>query len=184
MAQLGQEQALMFEPFNDNPATSGLALMPYDEMEKMIIAADKLGFQIGVHAIGDKGNNWVLNAYEKAEKVNGKRDSRHRIEHAQTLQPSDIPRFARLGVIASMQPTHCISDKNSAKNVLAQKGQKVHMHGKVLQMPVQYLHLAQIIRLNRLILWRDYTLQSHVKTGLGKKVKAGTLSRNQNGRGN
>jgi hypothetical protein len=108
---IGSGTALMFEPFNDNPATSGLALMPYDEMEKMIIAADKLGFQIGVHAIGDKGNNWVLNAYEKAEKVNGKRDSRHRIEHAQTLQPSDIPRFARLGVIASMQPTHCISDK-------------------------------------------------------------------------
>jgi hypothetical protein len=108
---IGSGTALMFEPFNDNPTTSGLALMPYDEMEKMIIAADKQGFQIGVHAIGDKGNNWVLNAYEKAEKVNGKRDSRHRIEHAQTLQPSDIPRFARLGIIASMQPTHCISDK-------------------------------------------------------------------------
>ena len=108
---IGSGTALMFEPFNDNPSTSGLALIQYDEMEKMIIAADKLGFQIGVHAIGDKGNNWVLNAYEKAEKVNGKHDSRHRIEHAQTLQPSDIPRFAMLGIIASMQPTHCISDK-------------------------------------------------------------------------
>jgi hypothetical protein len=108
---LGSGTALMFEPFTDNPSTSGLALMPYEEMEKMIITADKLGFQIGVHAIGDKGNNWVLNAYEKAESVNGKRDSRHRVEHAQTLQASDIPRFARLGVIASMQPTHCISDK-------------------------------------------------------------------------
>jgi predicted amidohydrolase YtcJ len=108
---LGSGTALMFEPFSDNPSSSGLALMPYEEMEKMIITADKLGFQIGVHAIGDKGNNWVLNAYEKAENVNGKRDSRHRIEHAQTLQPSDIQRFARLGVIASMQPTHCISDK-------------------------------------------------------------------------
>ena len=108
---IGSGTALMFEPFNDNPSTSGLALIPYDEMEKMIIAADKLGFQIGVHAIGDKANYWVLNAYEKAEKMNGKRNSRHRIEHAQTLQPSDIPRFAKLGIIASMQPTHCISDK-------------------------------------------------------------------------
>jgi len=108
---LGSGTALMFEPFTDNPSTSGLALIPYEVMEKMIITADKLGFQIGVHAIGDKGNNWVLNAYEKAESVNGKRDSRHRVEHAQTLQASDIPRFARLGVIASMQPTHCISDK-------------------------------------------------------------------------
>jgi hypothetical protein len=85
--------------------------MPYEEMEKQILAADRLGFQIGVHAIGDKANFWILNAFEKAEKVNGKRDSRHRIEHAQTLQPSDIPRFASLDVIASMQPTHCISDK-------------------------------------------------------------------------
>jgi predicted amidohydrolase YtcJ len=108
---IGSGTALMFEPFADNPSTSGLALMPYEEMEKMIITADKLGFQVGVHAIGDKGNNWVLNAYEKAEKVNGKRNSRHRIEHAQTLQSSDIPRFASLGIIASMQPTHCISDK-------------------------------------------------------------------------
>jgi predicted amidohydrolase YtcJ len=108
---LGSGTALMFEPFTDNPSTSGLALMPYEEMEKMIITADKLGFQIGVHAIGDKGNNWALNAFEKALQVNGKRDSRHRIEHAQTLRNSDIPRFAKLGVIASMQPTHCISDK-------------------------------------------------------------------------
>jgi predicted amidohydrolase YtcJ len=108
---LGSGTALMFDPFTDNPSTSGLAMMSYEKFEKMVIAADKSGFQIGVHAIGDKGNNWVLNAYEKAEQLNGKRDSRHRIEHAQTLQSSDIPRFAQLGVIASMQPTHCISDK-------------------------------------------------------------------------
>lgn len=108
---IGSGTALMFEPFTDNPATSGLAMMPYEEFEKMVVTADKLGFQIGVHAIGDKGNNWTLNAFEKAENENGKRNSRHRDEHAQTLQPSDITRFSRLGVIASMQPTHCISDK-------------------------------------------------------------------------
>jgi predicted amidohydrolase YtcJ len=108
---IGSGTALMFAPFTDNPSTSGLAMMPYEKFENMVIAADRLGFQIGVHAIGDKGNNWVLNAYEKAQQLNGKRDSRHRIEHAQTLQFSDIPRFASLGVIASMQPTHCISDK-------------------------------------------------------------------------
>jgi len=108
---IGSGTALMFQPFTDNPSTSGLAMMPYEVFEKMVITADKMGFQIGVHAIGDKGNNWVLNAYEKAEQLNGKHESRHRIEHAQTLQFSDIPRFASLGVIASMQPTHCISDK-------------------------------------------------------------------------
>jgi predicted amidohydrolase YtcJ len=70
-----------------------------------------MGFQIGIHAIGDKANNWVLNIYEKAVEVNGRRDSRHRIEHSQTLRQSDIPRFSQLAVIPSMQPTHCISDK-------------------------------------------------------------------------
>lgn len=108
---IGSGTALMFEPFTDNPATSGLAMMPYEEFESMVVKADKMGFQIGVHAIGDKGNNWVLNAYEKAQQVNGSRDSRHRDEHAQTLKLTDIPRFAKLGVIPSMQPTHCISDK-------------------------------------------------------------------------
>jgi predicted amidohydrolase YtcJ len=108
---IGSGTALMFEPFADNPKSSGLAMMQYDVFENMVVMADKLGFQIGVHSIGDKGNNWTLNAYEKAQQVNGKRDSRHRDEHTQTLQLSDIPRFAQLGVIPSMQPTHCISDK-------------------------------------------------------------------------
>ena len=108
---IGSSTALMFEPYNDNPSSSGLAMWPYEELEKMVLTADKMGFQIGIHAIGDKGNNWILNAFEKAIEVNGKRDSRHRDEHTQTLQLSDIPRFAQLGVIPSMQPTHCISDK-------------------------------------------------------------------------
>jgi predicted amidohydrolase YtcJ len=108
---IGSGTALMFEPFSDNPATSGLSMMPYEEFENMILTADKMGFQIGVHSIGDKGNNWTLNAFQYAIKLNGRRDSRHRDEHTQTLQLSDIPRFAQLGVIASMQPTHCISDK-------------------------------------------------------------------------
>ena len=108
---MGSGTALMFEPYNDEPSTSGLAMWNYDEFENMVLTADKMGFQIGVHAIGDKGNNWTLNAFEKAQQVNGKRDSRHRDEHTQTLQASDIPRFAQLGVIPSMQPTHCISDK-------------------------------------------------------------------------
>ena len=108
---IGSSTALMFEPYTDNPASSGLAMWQYEELEDMVLKADKMGFQIGIHAIGDKANNWVLNAFEKAIEVNGKRDSRHRDEHTQTVQLSDIPRFAKLGVIPSMQPTHCISDK-------------------------------------------------------------------------
>ena len=108
---MGSGTALMYKPFDDNQSSSGLAMMPYEEFEQMVLRADSMGFQIGVHAIGDKGNNWTLNAFEKARQVNGIRNSRHRDEHAQTLAPDDIPRFAELGVIASMQPTHCISDK-------------------------------------------------------------------------
>lgn len=108
---MGSGTALMYKPFDDNQSSSGLAMMPYEEFEQMVLMADSMGFQIGVHAIGDKGNNWTLNAFEKARQVNGIRDSRHRDEHAQTLAPDDIPRFSKLGVIASMQPTHCISDK-------------------------------------------------------------------------
>ena len=108
---IGSGTALMFEPYSDNQNTSGLAMMPYEEFENMVVAADKYGFQVGVHSIGDKGNNWTLNAFQKAKETNGTRDSRHRNEHSQILTLSDIPRFAQLGVIASMQPTHCISDK-------------------------------------------------------------------------
>jgi len=112
---LGSGTALMFEPFADNPETSGLSQMAYNELERRVLAADRMGFQIGVHAIGAKGNHWVLNAYEKARQVNGRRDSRHRIEHAQILADADIGRFGQLGVIASMQPTHCITDKRFAE---------------------------------------------------------------------
>jgi predicted amidohydrolase YtcJ len=115
---LGSGTALLFEPFADEPGKTGLPQMSYEELETRVVAADARGFQIGIHAIGDKANNWILNAYEKAQQVNGVRDSRHRSEHAQILTAQDIPRFARLGVIASMQPTHCITDKRFAEKRL------------------------------------------------------------------
>jgi predicted amidohydrolase YtcJ len=108
---LGSTTAMFFEPYSDEPDKDGLAMVPYEEMEKRILTADSMGFQIGIHAIGPKANNWILNICEKAIEKNGRRDSRHRLEHAQILIESDIPRFADLGVIPSMQPTHCITDK-------------------------------------------------------------------------
>ncbi|KPK78017.1 MAG: hypothetical protein AMJ79_01315 [Phycisphaerae bacterium SM23_30] len=108
---LGSGTAMFFEPFEDEPDKTGLPQMTYDELVERVVAADKAGLQIGIHAIGSKANNWILNAYQKAQEINGKRDSRHRSEHAQILIDDDIPRFAELGVIASMQPTHCITDK-------------------------------------------------------------------------
>ena len=108
---LGSGTLLLFEPLEDEPGKTGLPQMTYEDLEKRIVACDKMGFQIGIHAIGTKANNWILNAYEKAQELNGTRDSRHRSEHAQILIDEDIPRFAELGVVASMQPTHCITDK-------------------------------------------------------------------------
>ncbi len=108
---LGSGTLLLFDPLSDEPEKTGLPQMTYEELEKRVLSSDAMGFQIGIHAIGTKANHWILNAYEKAAEVNGKRDARHRSEHAQILIDEDIPRFADLGVVASMQPTHCITDK-------------------------------------------------------------------------
>jgi predicted amidohydrolase YtcJ len=79
-------------------------------MWKNIQQADAAGLQIAIHAIGDKANNTILNFYERLERDHGQRDRRLRIEHAQHLLASDLARFGRLHVIASMQPYHCIDD--------------------------------------------------------------------------
>jgi predicted amidohydrolase YtcJ len=75
-----------------------------------MLAADKAGLQLSIHAIGDRANHMLLNLFETVAKTNGPRDRRFRIEHAQHLRREDIPRFAQLGVIPSMQPYHCIDD--------------------------------------------------------------------------
>ena len=121
---LGSGTMMVFEPFEDDPDKTGLPQMSYEELEKRVLAADKMGFQIGIHAIGPKANNWILNAFEKAQQVNGKRDSRHRSEHAQILIDPDIPRFAKLGVVASMQPTHCITDKRFCEKRIGRERSK------------------------------------------------------------
>lgn len=114
---LGSTTAWFFKPYLDATNTSGIpsgALARPDEMYADIRDADKAGLQIAIHAIGDRANNTILNFYEQAEKENGPWpngvDRRFRIEHAQHLLPTDIPRFASLHVIASMQPYHCIDD--------------------------------------------------------------------------
>ncbi|HLJ50987.1 MAG TPA: amidohydrolase [Bryobacteraceae bacterium] len=110
---LGSTTALFFDPYLDAPATSGLAsdeMIPESKMRKHILDADRAGLQIAVHAIGDKANHIILGMFEDAERNNGARDRRFRIEHAQHLRPDDIPRFAKLHVIASVQPYHAIDD--------------------------------------------------------------------------
>lgn len=116
---LGSTTALFFEPYLDDPKTSGLPsdeMFPESKMIDRIIGADKAGLQVAVHAIGDKANMKILNFYAEAEKQNGQRDRRFRIEHAQHLRPEEIKRFASQKVIASMQPYHAIDDGRWAEN--------------------------------------------------------------------
>ncbi|HEX6642259.1 MAG TPA: amidohydrolase, partial [Thermoanaerobaculia bacterium] len=107
---LGSRTAYMLEPYSDVPSTRGIQRMTYEQMAGLVVDADAAGLQIALHAIGDGANRLALDAYEHAVVWNGARDSRHRIEHAQILSLADVPRFAGLGVIASMQPTHATSD--------------------------------------------------------------------------
>jgi len=121
---LGSGTALMFAPFSDEPGKSGLPQMPEAELDALFEKAQAKGYQTGTHAIGDKGVNWVLNAVERARKKFGTKDLRHRIEHAQIIVPADVPRFKELGVIASMQPTHCTTDMRFCAQRVGQERSK------------------------------------------------------------
>jgi predicted amidohydrolase YtcJ len=112
---MGAGTALFFEPYADDPQTCGLPIYKEDELNALVLAADKAGLQIAAHAIGDKANAWILNALAKARLENGRRDSRHRVEHSQVVRPEDVDRFRDLAVIASIQPSHCIDDMRWAE---------------------------------------------------------------------
>jgi predicted amidohydrolase YtcJ len=115
---LGSHTAAMFAPFTDSPKDSGLLVNTPDDLYKWTSGADKAGLQVIVHAIGDRAINTQLNIFERVEKENGPRDRRFRIEHAQHLATTDIPRIAQLGVIPSMQPYHAIDDGRWAEGVI------------------------------------------------------------------
>jgi predicted amidohydrolase YtcJ len=108
---LGSHTAFLFEPYADKPEKSGVFLIPEEELEYMVSQADRSGYQIGIHTIGDRTNHIVLNIYEKINKMNPERKRRNRLEHCSVLRETDISRFAKLGVIASVQPAFWSSDK-------------------------------------------------------------------------
>jgi len=116
---LGSTTALFFKPFDDAPHTSGLPapmMFPEGNMLKMALGADRAGLQLCIHAIGDKANRLILEVFEQVARENPREGHppgaarRWRIEHAQHIHPDDFAKFARLGVIASMQPYHAIDD--------------------------------------------------------------------------
>ena len=110
---LGSATAWFFDPYTDVPNTCGIRSDELQDAERMyanVLGADEASAAVAIHAIGDRANRTILDLYERLTREKGRRDRRFRIEHAQHLHPSDIPRFAELGVVASMQPYHCIDD--------------------------------------------------------------------------
>jgi hypothetical protein len=107
---LGSRGALLLEPYSDEPGTRGLATVAPEHLARVVERALVQGFQVNTHAIGDAANRLVLDTYERAFGPAGGAARRFRIEHAQVVAPDDVARFKALGVVPSMQPTHCTSD--------------------------------------------------------------------------
>lgn len=107
---LGSRGAALLEPYDDDPSNRGLLMQNPDSFFVAVQQAMACGFQVNTHAIGDSGNRVALDTYARAMQAVPDHAGRHRIEHAQVVAPEDIPRFAELGVIAAVQPTHATSD--------------------------------------------------------------------------
>lgn len=120
----GSHTAAMLEPFSDKPGDLGILRIPADKLREMVVERDRAGFQIALHAIGDRANRASLEAFAAARQANGARDARHRIEHAQFVALSDFRRFKQLDVIASMQPCHLLTDVRWAQKLLGPERSK------------------------------------------------------------
>lgn len=115
---LGSHTAAMLQPFSDAPGDTGLFVTSPEDLYAWTKGADAAGLHVVIHAIGDRANRTLLDIYERVIAENGPRSRRFRIEHAQHLGPAEYPRFAQVGVIASMQPYHAIDDGRWAEKVI------------------------------------------------------------------
>jgi predicted amidohydrolase YtcJ len=121
---LGSHTAAMLEPFTDAPNDRGLYVNTPDDLYRWTSGADKVGLHVIIHAIGDRAIRMLLDLYDRVSAENGPRDRRFRMEHAQHIAPTDIPRFGSSGVIASMQPYHAIDDGRWAERVIGSERAK------------------------------------------------------------
>ncbi len=118
---LGSRGASLYEDYSDQPGHRGLRVLSDEQVRELSSQAMRHGYQVNIHAIGDEANGHVLDILTQLQKYTETRTLRHRIEHAQVMEPDDIPRMAAVGVIASIQPTHATSDKNMAGDRLGQQ---------------------------------------------------------------
>ena len=118
--------ALMIDDYPGHPGNKGAPLFTAADFDALVTRADRHGFQISTHAIGDGAIRRTLDGYEAAHKANGRRDSRHRIEHIELIDPADIPRLKELGVIASLQPVSAPTvPGNPLEPILTRVGDKL-----------------------------------------------------------
>ncbi|KAG8079097.1 hypothetical protein GUJ93_ZPchr0007g6255 [Zizania palustris] len=111
---LGSSSALFYEHYKDDPQSYGLQLVDLDNLLNTTLESDKSGLQVAIHAIGDKANDMLLSMFDKVVDLNGMKDHRFRIEHAQHLAPGAAKCFGKHGIIASVQPDHLLDDADSA----------------------------------------------------------------------
>ncbi|MFC2169299.1 amidohydrolase [Acidobacteriota bacterium] len=121
---LGARGAALLNPYSDSSENTGLIRNSEEEIYKVVSKSMRAGYQVAIHAIGDRGNRIALDAIEKAKNELSVKDARIRIEHAQILSPPDIPRFAELETIPSMQPIHCPMDMDFAESRIGSERMK------------------------------------------------------------
>lgn len=130
---LGSQTASMLKPYCGQPGNSGITVMDKGRLREMVKRSCERGFSVAIHAIGDRANMEVLDVYEEARSQFPGSDVVLRIEHAQVLRSEDIPRFAQLNVIASMQPIHAISDMRVAQAYWGPRCRNAYAWGSILK---------------------------------------------------
>lgn len=132
---LGSSTALFYEPYADAPETAGFFVddwYPEGILERRAAGADAAGFQLSIHAIGERANAEILDLFARVAAANGRRDRRFRVEHAQHLRPREVARFAAEGVFASMQPFHAADDGRWADKRLGERARNSYVFGSLL----------------------------------------------------
>lgn len=130
---LGPQTASMLEPYEGQPDNRGVVVRTSEQLRDLVGCAASHGIAATVHAIGDRANRWVLDAIEAAWPVTRRHALRHRIEHVQVLHPDDLPRLARLGVTASMQPIHCTQDRDIVDRYWGERGRYAYAFRSLLR---------------------------------------------------
>ena len=129
---LGSQTASMLEPYEGQPDNRGVVVRTREQLHALVGRAAAAGIASVVHAIGDRANRWVLDAIEAAREDSARFGLRHRIEHVQVLHPDDLPRLARLGVVASMQPIHCTQDRDIVDRYWGARGRYAYAFRSLL----------------------------------------------------